>query len=338
MPQAYRPFDAGKDFEAFWKSFQQHYALFDVKGVQWDSTYKQYLPLVHAQTTQKELVHIFGQMVAPLHDGHITISKGDEVLYRGTRTSAFRELVRGKEQQFWGMVDSTLTGLGFDSIQGIGPKYKAESLFYAGASAHTAYIRITRCFGSVASLYSNKAEAKDLTEMLRLWDSLLLAFAPKNKLIIDLRGNGGGHGGREMASRLLASKTSTHSIALRDSANGFMDAVPVYLEPHDGVRFLKNVVVLTSDRTASSAEDFALSLVHQPQVQLVGMPTAGMFSDMYNLTLPSGLEVTFSYQRYLDSNGQVLEGKGVPANETIANTGADLEKGSDPVLLKALQL
>ncbi|WP_162303942.1 S41 family peptidase [Paracnuella aquatica] len=335
---ASRRFDATKDFEAFWQSFQQRYALFDIKGVQWDSAYKQFRPAVTAQTNVSELVEILGKMVAPLRDRHITISKGDEVLYRGSRNSAFRELMRGREAQFWNMVDQNLNRSGFGAINGVGPKYKEEALFYTGAAPDAAYIRITRCFGAVASLYSDEAEAKDLAEMLRLWDSLLVAYGPKQKLIIDLRGNGGGHGGREMASRLLAAPTVTHSIALRDSAGGFGPAAPQLLAPHSGVRFLKNVVLITSDRTASSAEDFALSLVQQPHVQRVGMPTAGMFSDMYNLTLPSGLEVTFSHQLYLDTNGQPLEDKGVPVQVQVANTAADVENGTDPVLQKALAL
>lgn len=193
--------------------------------------------MITANTSQKELVNIFTQMVEPLHDGHITISKGDAVLYRGSRPSAFRELTRGKETQFWSIVHQTLTSSGFGTIEGVGPKYKEESLFYTGTSANAAYIRISRCFGTVASLYDDETEAKDLKEMLRLWDSLLLASASKDKLIVDLRGNGGGHGGREMASRLLVEKTFTHSIALRDSASGFGAATLQFLEPHSGVRF-----------------------------------------------------------------------------------------------------
>ena len=44
-----------KDFETFWTTFKDNYAFFQLKGVNWDSTYNAYRPLVNRKTNEKEL-------------------------------------------------------------------------------------------------------------------------------------------------------------------------------------------------------------------------------------------------------------------------------------------
>lgn len=327
-----------KDFDIFWTTFRDHYAFFKLKGVNWDSSYVQYRPKVSAKTNRAELVALLGQMADPLKDGHITISAGDEVLYKGKKPSLFRETFKGKEKTFWAIADNLLLQHSFAAPVGIGPLFKGEPLIYASHNNNAAYIRITRFFGDVESLFDDRKERADLHLMCTLWDSLLQAYAAKSSLIIDLRGNGGGHGGIELAGSFTNKKLLTHYKAIR-VAGGYENMTPLqaqYLEPANGIQFLKPIVLLTSDRTASSAEDFVISLYQLPQVTTIGTPTSGMLSDMYSANLSNGLSFTLSNQRYYSTDTSLMEDSGVPPKIKLANTLNDFEQKTDPVLLKAL--
>lgn len=48
-----------KDFETFWTTFKDNYAFFKLKGVDWDSTYIKFRPLVTKKTKEKELIAIW---------------------------------------------------------------------------------------------------------------------------------------------------------------------------------------------------------------------------------------------------------------------------------------
>ncbi|WP_165768332.1 S41 family peptidase [Hymenobacter amundsenii] len=112
----------------------------------------------------------------------------------------------------------------------------------------------------------------------------------------------------------------------------------LYITPAASPRFLGPLVLLTSDQTASAAEDLTISLAQRPEVTLVGTATKGMFSDMYSVHLPNGLNVTLSNQRYTTPTGQVLEDVGVAPDVPIENTPTTLQQGQDPVLQKALEV
>lgn len=328
------------DFEKFWRSFKDNYAFFELKGVNWDSTYARFRPRVKENTSKEELVSILGQMVDPLKDGHITLSEDDDILYKSPRASRFREEFKGLEKEFWRMVDTTLMDKGFFKPVGVGPAFKEERLYYFARTKDVAYIRITRCFARPESLFEEAEEKADLRLMLRLFDSLLQKASGTGTLIVDLRSNGGGHGGFELASRLVRAKTLTHykAVKRKGSKASFAEAKPQYILPHKGARYSKQVILLTSDRTASSAEDFAISLYTQPHVTTVGTHTSGMLSDMFEGTLSNNLSFTLSNQVYYSKDKTVMEDKGVPVQYEVVNTKENIREKKDPVIVKAMQL
>ncbi|AIZ63134.1 hypothetical protein PK28_04515 [Hymenobacter sp. DG25B] len=109
-----------------------------------------------------------------------------------------------------------------------------------------------------------------------------------------------------------------------------------YVNPTTGPRFLGLLVVLTSDQTASAAEDLTISLARRPRTTLVGTATKGMLSDMHSIRLPNGLDVTLSNQRYTTPDGQLLEDTGVQPTVAVKNTLAELQQQRDAVLQRAL--
>lgn len=329
-----------KDFETFWKTFRDQYAFFQLKGVNWDSTYALYRPQVSKRTTEKQLLGILERMVAPLNDGHITLSKGETVIFKARKPSYFREEFNGLEKQFWHTVDTTLAQNGFQHLAGVGPLFKDKHLYYVSKTPHIGYIRITRCFGEAASLFDDAREAADTRLMLRLFDSLLQDLSTCQALIIDLRGNGGGHAGTDLASRLVKTRTLTHykSVRLNGSGGTLASAEAQYIEPSAGTRFVKPVCILTNDRTASSAEDFTLALCQQDNVSTIGSNTSGMLSDMYSGELSKGIAFTLSNQVYFSTDKEMLEDRGIAPRYRVENRREDIARHRDPVLLKALEV
>lgn len=328
-----------KNFELFWSTFRDHYAFFKLKNINWDSMYSLYRPLVTRKTKEKELIAILAQLVEPLRDGHITISKGEEILYKVKKSSYFKQEFKGLEKEFWENTNKTLTNLKFNTAIGHGPLFKNENLYYSTSTKDIAYIRISRCFANPESIFDDSKEMQDTKLMLSIFDSILTSLSDSKYLIIDLRANGGGHAGIELASRFVMSRSLTHYKAIRQKGDyeNFTPLEPQYIEPNQGIRYLGQVIILTNDKTASSAEDFTISLYQQENITTIGTNTSGMLSDMYGAELPNKISFTLSNQRYYSLDKQLLEDQGVPARIEIKNSKTDIVNGIDPVLIKALE-
>jgi len=328
-----------KDFETFWKTFKNNYAFFQLKGINWDSTYTKFRPMVSKKTNQKKLITILGQMVEPLKDGHITISKGEEILYKVKKPSYFKQEFKGIESAFWQTVYKTLEDNNFSAVKGIGPVFKDENLFYVSQSSSLGYIRITRCFANPESIFDDKKEIGDTKLILTLFDSIITSLASKKSIIIDIRANGGGHGGIELASRFTNEKILTHYKAIRTKGNyeSFTKLEPNYLTPNNGTRYLNPIIILTNDKTASSAEDFTISLYQLPRVTTIGTNTSGMLSDMFSGNISNKISFTLSNQRYYTTDNKLLEDIGVPVKIVIKNTKQDIKNKIDPVIIKAIE-
>lgn len=328
-----------KNFEKFWTTFKDNYAFFQLKGVNWDETYKKYKPQVNSKTKETELVKIFGEMVEPLKDGHITISKGEEILYKVKKPSLFKQEFKGIEIDLWKTSFETLKKNGFSEIKGIGPIVKDENLYYVSQNSELGFIRISRCFGNLESVFDDKKEVEDTKLMLTLFDSILNSFVKTKGIIIDIRANGGGHGGEELASRFAIEKIITHYKAtrLKGGYENITELKPIYITPNIGVKYTNPIVILTNDKTASSAEDFTISLYKQKNVTTIGTNTSGMLSDMFGTDLSKKISFTLSNQRYYSTEKTQLEDIGVPVKIEIKNTKSDIENKIDPLILKAIE-
>ncbi|WP_188050551.1 S41 family peptidase [Flavobacterium sp. GP15] len=329
-----------KNFEKFWITFKDNYAFFKLKGVDWDETYKIFRPQVNRKTKEKELIQLFSEMVAPLKDGHISISKKDQIVYKVKKPSVFKEEFKGHEKELWETSFKTLEKNGFSEIKGIGPIVNNEHLYYVSQNSDIGFVRISRCFGSLESIYDDKKEIEDTQLMLSLFDSILNSFSKTKGIIIDIRANGGGHGGLELATRLANEKKITHYKAVRIKGN--YDAIstlePIYITPNQGVNYANPVVILTNDKTASSAEDFTIALYQQKNVTTLGTNTAGMLSDMLSTDLYHKISFTLSNQIYYSIDKIPLEGIGVPAKIKLKNSKKDIENGIDPLIIKAIEI
>lgn len=331
-----------QDFEAFWKAFRDNYAFFPQKRVDWDATYRAYRGRVTAQTTDAQLTAVLKAMVEPLHDGHITLMRGDETLYKGESARAtFKKTFRPVLPEFWRVAYQQLQAAGFAPVKASGPDFKGTRLLYTTRTKTVGYLHLTRCFAELKGVVGTEAQEKQDQQLLqKLVAQAVARLADCQTLIIDVRDNGGGHSGYELAGRFSDQRLLANYKATRqpDSYDSFTAPTPYYLTPAPGPRYTRPLVLLTSDQTASAAEDFTLALTRRAHVTQVGAATKGMLSDMLNVALPGGLQVTLSNQRYTSPEGQVLEDVGVQPAVPVEHTLADLQQQQDPVLRKALEV
>ncbi len=106
----------------------------------------------------------------------------------------------------------------------------------------------------------------------------------------------------------------------------------------DGSRYFgKPVVLLTSPRTFSAAEDFAVAFDFMDRGLIIGEPTGGSTGQPLAFQFPGGLggRVCTKRDRYPD--GREFVGVGVLPDVVVQPTVADVRAGVDTVLEAALR-
>ncbi len=174
-------------------------------------------------------------------------------------------------------------------------------------------------------------------------------IAKADALILDVRENGGGNSG--VGYRVLAClvdkpfKTSRwRTREYRPSFRAWGRAEGAYGEdagevPPSGTRlFTKPVVVLTSARTYSAAEDFAVAFDAMRRGTIVGEPTGGSTGQPLNFSLPGGGGARVCTKRDTYPDGREFVGVGVRPQIVARPALADMRAGRDTVLEAALEV
>ena len=174
-----------------------------------------------------------------------------------------------------------------------------------------------------------------------LQDKMLLYLAVCNGLIIDVRNNGGGNltTASQLAARFTNERVLTGYIQHKTGPghSDFSDPEPVYLDPSDGVRWQKPVVVLTNRHAYSATNDFVNSMNCLPQVTLLGDKTGGGSGLPFSSELPNGWGVRFSASPMLDAQKQHIE-FGIDPDVKLDMTDEDEDQGRDTLIEAARAL
>jgi carboxyl-terminal processing protease len=321
-----------KNFEALWGTFNKRYAFFKERKVDWQAQYKKFRPMVDAKTTDKELFKIMCDMLAPLKDGHVYLKARrlglpeycPEELPRFLKEFNTRKL----ERQYAAMVKKTLRANGFNE-----PKTAAKVLSYTHNEK----------FGYLLVREFEGANRRKLDAGL---DEALGAMDGIKGLIIDIRLNPGGTTGftYRIANR-FADKRRVGHYERTKKGPGEKDLGPLrtfHLQPPAAKKknrtFTGPIILLTHGASYSASDLFAMIMRELPHVKIIGEPTNGIFSNMLERKLPNGWKYTLSFQVNYSAKMVCLETKGVPVHVEVLNKRADLEKGIDPVVTKALEL
>ena len=147
------------------------------------------------------------------------------------------------------------------------------------------------------------------------------------KVIVDLRGNGGGY---VTAAQEVAGIWLNNKVVVTERSNG-----RVVDELRSGTRpLLENVdtVVLVNESSASASEIVAGALQDYTAATLVGVQTFGKGSVQKLIPLPSGAELKVTIARWYTPQGKNIGETGVIPGISVSLTAEDINAGRDPQL------
>lgn len=308
---------ARANFDILWKTFDENYALFPVKRVNWDSLRVRYGSMITPATGGPELWNVATGLLANLNDGHVklmneTYSMGFDASHLVSRTPDDFSLDLVKTRYL-------------ESCKVVG----AGLITYGKVRGHNiGYIHI-------ASFTSNVGNGADWAYDI---DGVVRELKDTDGLIFDVRNNGGG---LVVTLQIIASAFIDHSILYfyqraktGPKHDDFGPLIPLIVSPRAGAPgYGKRIGLLTNRFSASGSEHITQIFRNLSTVTQIGDTTFGAFGDIVNIAqLPNGW--TFSYPCRLTTtpDGRCLEGIGVVPDVLIRNSAGDIKGSVDRVM------
>ncbi len=324
------------NFDVLWQNFKENYAFFDLREVDWDQAKSMY----RAQVTEENLFEAFEEILTELNDGHVSLETDDDRSIESAQSYFYQKfLSEGGLDDYDAWVDTFK-----EEIYSILENYLHDEvataandrLMWGKINDKTGYVMISRMIQ-----FSNSDDDEVNLQALRAgMDKVIKDFENVDKIIIDIRTNGGGYDAAalEIAGRFTKSSLTAYTKKAKFD-NGFTEPNIIKLNPTGPIQLIKKVILLTSPATASAAEIFTMAMNQLPNVTIVGEHTEGVFSDVLTKTLPNGWSVGISNEVYADPSGVVFEKTGIPPDFQIAVfPKSDREAGKDGCIDKALSL
>lgn len=309
-------------FNSMWTDFDENYAGFEARNVDWDSVYQVYHPQAQNSTTEADLWRIFTESLDVLYDAHVYLDRPDGEGFESGSLYADpniqfefdRELVKTYLEPDVQSVSTTGDYAFYGKIQ----------------NENIGYINI-RNFGGEDEGWDEG------------FDRAVEELQNTDGIIVDVRNNPGGRD--QVSSRIAGVFAETTELAyLKKTKNGpgrddFDEPTSYYTEPQGALQYTKPVVVLINSYSTSAAEVFGLYMQNQNHIAFVGIPTATAFSDVsFTRFLPNGWAYSLSHQLYYYPDGTSPEGVGILPDVEWRNDPDDVAAGIDEVLEKGIEL
>ncbi len=268
------------NFEALWKIMDEHYCFFGYKGIDWNEVHERYAKQMDNNMTETQMFEVFANMLSELKDGHVNMYASFDV----ARNWSWHENYPSNYS------DSLINRY-------FGTDYKiAGSLRYRVFDDNIGYVR--------CPTFESAMGAGNL-------DDMFISLAMCNGLIIDVRDNSGGmiSSAEQLAARftnkpLLVGYMRHKTGKGHEDFSGYDEQI---LKPGKGVRWQKNVVVITNRSVYSAANEFVKYMRCCPNVKVVGDRTGGGAGMPFSSELPNGWSVRFSACPIYDKDKQLTE-------------------------------
>ena len=302
------------NFEALWQLIDERYCFFaqaeEEFGLDWNAVYEKYKPIADTCRDEIILFDLLGNMLKELRDGHVNLSS-----MHGT--SYYWDWHLQQPMNFNDSIQRNYLGSNFKQTNGIKYNILPDSIGYI-------YVE------SFASNFGTN----NLTMML-------YTLRECKAIILDIRNNGGGMitAAEKLASTFIKEKIH-YGYMQHKTGKGHYDfstPEPLYLEPSQGARWLRPVVVLTNRSVYSAANQFVMIMRELPHVAIVGDRTGGGSGMPLNSTLPNGWRVRLSACPTLDLNYRHTE-FGIDPDRKVDITSEDWNKGRDTIIEAAKTL
>lgn len=337
-------------FEHVWHTFNDYYAFFKERGVDWPAQYVKLKDQVNDRMGKPAFFGLLRQLLSPIDDGHVYLESrtddfrpakphGTEVIFRDgfplqSEFDEYREYVSGQMTSYydilWSYVDK-------GSRQQAGGKH-SNLLQWGTINRRLGYLLVN----SMTSISTNRnaTSLDDVGAIKGILDRVMRDLRDTAAMIIDVRFNGGGDDAVGLA--IVNRFTDKRRLAVAKTARSYRGETPrreAYLTPEGDKPYLKPVVVIAGPDSASATEIFIMGMRALPQVIQLGEPTNGILSDELYKTLPKGWKFTLSNEVYYDYKGVNHEVSGtVPQIQTPVFSLKDLETGHNSALETALKV
>ena len=298
--------DPAGNFEALWRLMDEHYCFFDYKQVDWDSVHSVYASRIRSDMDNYALFDTLAAMLSELRDGHVNLYAAHDMgrywaWYEDYPTNFYEDLQRhylGTDYRIAGNIKYTI--LTPDSI---GYMYcPSFSSGFGDSNVDEVLYYFRSCKGLILDMRSNSGGMLTYAERLasHFWNNRYLAGYIQHK-------TGPGHG-------------------------DFSDPEPIYVDPADGMIWLRPVMLLTNRRVYSAANWFVSMVRHLPHVVQIGDSTGGGSGLPFSSELPNGWKVRFSASPMLDAGGNQVE-FGVPPHMRVnVIPEVDFQRGGDNII------
>lgn len=325
--------DPYTNFDIFTKTFDEHYAFFQERGVPWETLKAE----SRAKVNEANLFEVLGEIVLKTKDSHVNLIDMENNREISGSQGFYEDYSVGEsEGSFEELMTVTINTIENKYLKGQAKRAANDIITWGDLGDGVAYLRIDAMTGySEEDAYS--AQHKTLEKAL---DQVIDELKSFDKLVMDIRFN---QGGADMLSLEIAGRFADQKrLAWTKKAKwgtGFTPEQNVYLTPKGKSQFNKPIILITSIGTASAAETFTLAMNTLPYVQIIGDRTHGIFSDALYKQLPNGWIFTLSNEVHLDPQGAKLEGKGVTPDVMIPMfSNSDLDNGIDTPIETAIQI
>jgi carboxyl-terminal processing protease len=292
-------------FDQVWSDFDQHYSLFVVKKINWDSLRTVYRPRALAATTIDGTSAQIARMLGKLQDDH--------VVFRGSRVGTsphgggFEEVNPSQYVQY---------GDGF-----------SDGLYYGTVRPTIGYLNIPTFEG---------------TNWLPEVDSALKVLGGMASIIIDVRNNDGGflENATSAAGRFADRNASVAYVRYRNGPahTDFTSPIVQEVSPAGARHFLGKIVLLTDRNTISAAELFVLSMRALGRTTVVGDTTAGETGSPFARELQNGWSYQFPESIEYTLDMKTFEDIGLPPDVYVLNALAASSAPNDLQLQRAIGL
>jgi len=350
--------DPEETLDFFCDVFEQDYAFFDLRGVAWNEACAIARSNIDSESTPEALFSELHALINPLGDNHVVLSNGKRLVCSES-IGEIKAIIQDK----LGLRNASIGDP--ENIARIRTFINHEFLNSEGSSAgngvvnwgmiapDVAYLNVLKLFGladteeartatDLPPLRADHARflRDDLDAIEVIMDRVMADLGQASSIILDVRLNGGGFDnlGMAIAGRFAERKHLAFTKQARHGS-GVTPRQEFFVEPKGDIQFTRPVYVLTSARTASAGDIFAMCMRNLPNVTLVGQRSTGILSDNLKKHLPNGWVTSISNEFYCSADGKLFEGPGVPVDvETPVFLKEEFRAGYHIAVDKALEL
>lgn len=338
--------DLSYNFEVLWQTFNEHYAFFEKRDIDWNALKTKYKSQINKNTTKSDLLIILHKMINELKDGHSYIQPPNNLMKKFIKHYEKDKIDRRKTIFDSLGVGPKMTGLRRDILRVKAIKnyikdlktYNFGTVNYGLINNDVALLQINdmedfanynipdniSILKGMKKYEKNAVKSEDYSKDIRegtsyIMDKVMQEIKDTKICIIDLRFNEGGYDGvlLEILKR-FATKKTIFGTKKAKKQNGYTKKQPKHIEPTPNA-YKGKVYILTSYLTASAAEVFVLgTMAAIPDAIRIGSNTSGAFSHILNKKLPNGWEFGLSNEIAETPDGKNYEAIGIAPHYKIA--------------------